>query len=616
MPGSNHQGIAADETGQSTWPQADLQSVSALFAQQCLRLGATTALSEKTRGIWRELSWADYGEQVRSLGLGLIDLGLQPGQVCAVMARPCAAWGIVAHAATGARGSVCGLYPSADLGALESALALCQPQFLFIQEPARLQTVCEMRERTGYPVHIVLINQVSNPLPPNVHSLLDLSRVGGNTEHAAWTHSVATIRARDVAVVATDTGTGGAPRAVAITHRAVLSAMDIMQALKPLSAQDRQLAFMPMAHVLSQVSYLYWPLITGAPVCFVEAGDTLLPDLRQVCPTIMISVPKVWERLRAEIQHAITDATNLGHRVADRALAGTARTGATAPHGSFAKLGPGNLVRRNIRRQFGLHRLQLAVTTGAAITPESLDWYKRLGIDLHDCYSSTESSGIACINRPGRQRIGSVGQVAPGMDLIVSRDREVLLRGPTLCQAYDNNPQSEQPSIRDGWLHTGDIGSIDGDGFLTVLGRLRNVIVTSAGEVLSPEVIENHLRVSPFVADALVIGDARPFLSALVLPEESALTDFARDQQLRYTDFGTLCADTTVVGLIQGEVDKVNGHLPESERIRAIIVVDHLLVLGSEHLSPTLKLKRHGLARRCADRIDALYDQSRVGPSG
>jgi len=267
-----------------------------------------------------------------------------------------------------------------------------------------------------------------------------------------------------------------------------------------------------------------------------------------------------------------------------------------------------------------LDQLQLAVTTGAAITSECLGWYKTLGIDLYDCYSSTESTGIACINRPGGHRTGSVGQAAPGLDLKLSIDGEVLLRGPTICEPYVNTPGSERPPIHGGWLHSGDAGSIDADGFLTLYGRLENVIVTSAGTALSPEAIENRLRGSPFVADVLVIGDARPFLTALVLPDESALVGFARGQGLRHTGFGSLCANPRIRALIQGEVDQVNRHLQDRECVQRICLIDHLLTVDSEHLSPTLKLKRRGLTQRYAEEIDALYAQSRVrqpkGPCG
>lgn len=614
-PGRQHDSVRdPDALGSAgEMPLATDTTVPMLFQQRSVLSGNRAAVAEKSRGIWRFLSWGEYGEQARAVGLALIGLGLRPGQTCAIVGRPSLAWAVTAHGIMGAGGIVCGLYPTTSPSEFEQALASCDARYLFVDDPAILRRIIDIRDAKGEPARIVLMREPRDTLPPDIMHLDALRDAGTRQDPQLWTRRIASLKSTDVALLAFSAGTYGPPRAAMITHRAIHGALRGLGALTSLSADDTQLAFLPMAHVVSQVGYLFWPLIDGARVHFVEAPDTLLQDLREVSPTVMIAVPKIWNRLRDEIERALASAGPVGRRAGQWALERNAdaleRT--CAPVGGSRKYSPtfgmDALIRANLRRQFGLSGLRAAVTNGAAITPGLLRWYWSLGVPLYECYSNTESAGIACINRPGSLRPGTAGRAPSGSTVRLSDQGEVLLQSPSAFSGYLNDPSATRLALRDGWLHTGDTGCIDPDGFLTLSGRLRDVLVTSAGRTLQPESIENRLRASRLVADAVIIGEGRPFLTALIVPEEETVIRFGQEHGLSFTSFGSLCRNPAVLALIAGEVDEVNRQLSDAESIRDFRLLDRFLSVESEHLSATLKLKRRKLSEQYRDAIETMY---------
>ncbi len=339
-------------------------------------------------------------------------------------------------------------------------------------------------------------------------------------------------------------------------------------------------------------------------------------NVREVAPTTFFAVPRIWERFYSGIAIRMKEATWIG-RMAYRWAVGIglkiaeAKLDGRAPS-TFQRLLfrlADFLVLDNIKRAIGMHRVRFAGTGAAPIAPDLIKWYRALGVDMREVYGQTENCGLAT-GMPDRIKLGTVGVGAPRTEVRISPEGEILLRGPHVFMGYLNNPQKTAEAVRDGWLHTGDVGFLDNEGYLKITDRMKDIIITAGGKNVTPSEIENQLKFSPYISDAVVIGDRRKFLSCLVMIDYENVAKYAQDNNVPFTDFASLCRTREVVELIGTEIEKVNQNFARVETIKKFRLIEQQLTAEDEELTPTMKLKRKFVNEKYRSLIDGMYAEA------
>ncbi|HEY9451928.1 MAG TPA: AMP-dependent synthetase/ligase, partial [Bradyrhizobium sp.] len=407
------------------------------------------------------------------------------------------------------------------------------------------------------------------------------------------------------------------------THRNLIFQAGAFRRIDPglaLRETDEALNFLPLCHVAERVGGYYISLALGSVMNFAESPETVPDNLREVQPTAFLAVPRVWEKFYSGIMIALKDATSfqnwmyrhalaIGNRVTEYKLQGD-----TPPLPlRLANCAAHYLVFRNIRRMLGLDRCRLAFTGAAPIAPDLIRWYLALGLDMREVYGQTENCGVATVMPPDRVKLGSVGKAAPWGEVMISPQGEILIRGDYLFSGYLNQPEKTAETIdAKGWLHTGDVGSIDNEGFVKITDRMKDIIITSGGKNITPSEIENQLKFSPYVSDAVVIGDKRPYLTCLLMIDQENVEKFAQDHDIPFTNYASLCRAPEIQGLIQREIEAVNVNFARVETIKKFFLIERQLTPEDEELTPTMKLKRSFVNKRYAAEIDAMYGERAV----
>ncbi|MFU8817160.1 MAG: AMP-dependent synthetase/ligase [Pseudomonadales bacterium] len=598
-------------------------TVSQLFWKRVTERGDKLALREKDFGIWNEYTWADWGEQARLVGLGLKSLGLERGDVCSVAAEVCKEWLFADLGIVGIGGVTNGVYPTDSAAQVEYLINDSGTRFYFAEDEEQLDKVLAVRERTPSLVKIIIfdtegLRHFHDDQCLSFDELLALGRDYAAQHAGTWERELQAAVADDLMILTYTSGTTGPPKGAMISQRNMLYMMRNLQQTYGIGERDEQLAFLPLAHVAGRMFYVFAVIESCSVVNLVESQETALQDQQEIAPTIHFAVPRVWEKQYSTVMIQLKDGTPLG-RLAYRTalsvgerLAGYRKAATRAPLalrllGAVLDL----LVLKNVRTLLGIDRCRWLSTAAAPIAPDLIDWYWALGRPMLEVYGQTECTGIATANRPGDLRVGSIGKATPGTEVILSEQGEILIRGPGVIRGYWNKPDKTAETFRDGWLHTGDVGRVDDDGFIYIIDRMKDIIITAGGKNITPSEIENQLKFSPYISDAVVIGDRRPYLSCLVMIDLENVTKFAQDHDVPFTNYASLCHAQPVRDLIWREIERVNARFARVETIKKFALIDQLLDPEDEELTPTMKLKRSVVNSKYASLIDSLY-----GPGG
>jgi long-chain acyl-CoA synthetase len=600
--------------GQDTLPK--------LFRHVVAERGDKVAMREKELGIWRAISWKEYGLRARHLGLGLVALGLQPRDVVSVLADNCPEWLYTDLGTLSVGGVTNGIYTTDSARQVEYIVNDSGTRFFFAENEEQLDKILEVRERCPELVKIIVYDteglhdfhddQVM-PLP----ALLDLGARYDREHPGAYDQMVEIAQNDDLAILVYTSGTTGPPKGAMLSHRSILFQLDYSDFITQLGEGDQQLSFLPLCHIAERTFTVFNPLRTGATVNFAESVDTVPDNIREVAPALFFAVPRIWEKFYSAVVLRMREATPLGKlayrwaigvgmRVAELKIAGKAPgTGLRLLHGIAHYL-----VLDNLRRSMGLHRARGAATGAAPIAPELIKWYMALGIDMREVYGQTENCGLATAMPNDHIRLGTVGVARPDTQVRISPEGEILLKGPHVFLGYLNQPDKTAETIVDGWLHTGDVGHMDADGFVTITDRMKDIIITAGGKNITPSEIENLLKFSPYVSDAVVIGDKRKFLSCLVMIDHETVAQFAQERNVPFTNFASLCRAQEVQDLIWSEIERVNRQLARVETIKTFRLIEQLLTPEDEELTPTMKLRRTFVNVKYKTLIDAMYAEA------
>ena len=589
-----------------------------LFWSRVTELQDKVVIREKDFGIWNEYSWADWGNYAKLVGLGLKALGLERGDVVSIASEINKEW-MFADLGSICIGAVCnGVYPTDAPNQVEYLITDSGTRFYFAEDEEQLDKVLEVRERTPTLQKIIIfdmegLRHLDDDMCMSFEALLEL----GHEQLAkddVWATEIDKAEPDDLMILTYTSGTTGPPKGAMISQSNMLFMMNTTRNALPMSESDRQLGFLPLAHVAGRMLYTFAVIESRSIVHLVENLETIAKDQQEVAPTVHFAVPRVWEKQFSQISIMQKEATWLGRRLYESALKIGERRAEyqlqekQVPWQIAALFAIANLwVLRNIRVLLGIQECRWLSTAAAPIAPDLIKWYWALGRPMYELYGQTECTGIGTSNVPGSLRIGSVGKAMPGVDVALGEDDEILLRGPGVIKGYWNQREKTADTIRQGWLHTGDVGRIDDDGFVYIVDRMKDIIITAGGKNITPSEIENQLKFSPYITDAVVVGDRRPYLTCLVMIDLENVTYYAQEHNVPFTNYTSLCHTQEVQDLVEREIENVNTRFAQVETIKKFRLIDQLLDAEDEELTPTQKLKRKVVNEKYADLISEMY---------
>jgi long-chain acyl-CoA synthetase len=605
-------------------PQAlPFETAHELFWQRVAELGDAPMMRQKDLGLWRAYSWREVGTIVSEVAAGLVHLGFQPGEAASVLANTSREWVWTDLAVLSAGGICNGIYPT---DAAAQVQYLCQDSasaYLFVEDDEQLDKFLEVRDALPAIRKVVVfdmegLGELGDPQVIGLDELRALGREHLRTHPGLIEQRRATRSSNDVAILVYTSGTTGRPKGAMITHAnlcAVLSGLS-SSLFEGMPEGGERIAFLPLCHIAERMIGEYIPIMRRSVTNFVENPETVFENLREVQPHVFFAVPRVWEKIYSQVMITLSEAG----RVQKLAYAWAVSVGGRVADCQAKQVAPGPwlalqhglanfIVLDNVRRMTGMSRVQMALTGAAPISPDLIRWYRSLGVPLREGWGMTETTGGGTVNPRKAPRPGSIGVPGPGLEMrIAEGTNEILLRGSNVILGYLNQPEKTAEAIdAEGWLHTGDVGRVDDDGYFYITDRMKDIIITAGGKNITPSEWENQLKFSPYVTDAVVIGDKRAFLTAIVMIDQENVERFAQERDIPFSNYASLTRSPEILELIQSEVDRVNKQFARVEQVKKFFLLDRQLTAEDEELTPTMKLKRKLVQTKYAEQIEAMY---------
>jgi long-chain acyl-CoA synthetase len=590
-----------------------------LLAEHAAGHGDAPAMSWKRDGAWQTLSWRDYRERVAEVAMGLAGLGIGKGDFVAIMATNRPEHVLADQGAVHAGATPSSFYFTLAPEQIQYVAGHCEAKVAVLEDRDMLKRWQELRDSLPALRYVVLLDGAADDDGPGVLGWDDLVRRGREAlaaDRSGFEELRGRVGPEDNATLLYTSGTTGPPKGVLLTHRNLLFECTALRRLTELDFEGSSVSYLPLAHIAERVLSIYVPLTLRTHVWFCPEPTQAVEYVREARPTLFFGVPRVWEKVRAGIDAKLEAEENERKRKIAQAALATGREvvrrqqkGEPVPFGLRARHAVlERLVLAKVRHGIGLDRCIFASSAASPLAVDVAEYFAALGLPLVEVYGMTETTGVATGNRPGKVKIGTVGPVLDGVEVRLADDGEVLVRGPVNTPGYFRQPEATAALIdAEGWLHTGDVGELDGDGYLKIVDRKKEMIITSSGKNLSPANIEGLLKEHPLIGQALVYGDDRPYVVALIVLDHELAPGWAARNGLGTADLAALAGDERVLAEIQLAVDGANQHLARIEQVKRFEVLPVEWTAESEELTPTLKLRRRIIHAKYAERIDALY---------
>jgi len=597
---------AATSTGAKT--------IAGLIPRTVAEFGDRTAIRCKRDGIWQDVSYAELGEIVQELGLGLIDLGMQPGERICILANTRPEWTYADMAATSAGLTVVPIYQTNSPEECLWVISDSEATAIVVEDDAQLQKIVEISEQVPNLRTVIVMapGSTDSPLALDAMTLDDVRARGRGKPAEELEARRAAVKPEDSFTFIYTSGTTGPPKGCVLSHGNYAAIIDMVGDAGEIQGDEVVYLYLPLAHSFALLVQLATFDLGGTLAYF--GGDTkqIVPELQEVKPTYLPSVPRVFEKIYTLAHGAIQAMEPAERERAEAAIAlgvkvrDMMNAGQEVPpelQGPFEEAD--ERLFKNVRAIFG-GNVRHATSGAAPIAKEILEFFWACGVPVLEGYGMTETATAATSSTVAEHKFGTVGKALPGVEVKIADDGEILIKGPNIFQGYHNRSDSTFGTIEDGWMHTGDLGSLDEDGYLSITGRKKDIIITAGGKNLTPANIENDLKQSRWISQAVMHGDARPYPVILITLDEEEMPIYAREHGLP-EDIHSLCNEPAVRELIQAEIDRANAKYAQVEQVKKFCILDHDLSQATGELTPTLKVKRNVVNEKYKDLFDSLY---------
>lgn len=600
----------------AVWPELTLPQ---MLREQARRKPTAIAIRQKDFGIWKPLSWSDYWQRACRVGLGLRALGLGVGGRVAIVSENRVEWLLTQLGAGTVGGVAVGVYSTSPAEEMGYVLEHADVELVVCEDQEQTDKVLQVAHRLPLLRRIVMMETKGlRSYPPAdrtcIVTFAEVEADGARreaVEFPALNAALDTQRLDDTGLMIYTSGSTGKPKGAMLSYRNMRGVAPGIADRLSMDAASVHLSYLPLCHVAEQMLSTFVPLYLGSQVNFGESIRTVQEDLREVAPTIFLGVPRIWEKLHASISIKMQEAGRLQQWLYRQALARCSPFLEKSP----AQYSAGErlthalwywLVLRALQNFIGLRRVRVAMTGAAPIPPDVVRYFRNLGVPLLEVYGLTESAGMIFGQHPDRVKVGTVGEPILGVEWKMGEAGELLVRGDMVFQGYYKNPDATADTVRDGWLHTGDVVA-EQDGRVRIVDRLKDIMITAGGKNLTPSEIENAVKGSPYVKECIVIADGRKFVSALIQLEFDTVGKWAESRRIAFTHFRSLAESPEVRELVQQEVSRANAGLAPVSQIKRF----HLLTKELDHddgeVTATMKVRRASIYRTYANEIERLY---------
>jgi long-chain acyl-CoA synthetase len=612
--------VRPGETNEEEPATTDHRTIVTLFREQVAQARTRTALRHHVGGTWRSLSWTEYGDAVREVAAGLIELGVGVGDRVALLATNLPEWHFADLGTLSAAAVTVPVYPTSAPGQVAYIVDHCDARVAFVENDEQLAKILDERAAMPKLERVVVFDEATpldDPFLVGLEELRALGRARLERHPAAIDERLRQIAPDDLATLVYTSGTTGPPKGAMITHANLVATIDAITAVVSIGPEDRFLSFLPLSHVAERVISNFGQIFSGGETWFARSFATVPEDLRACRPTVFFAVPRVWQKFHDTIFEELDTTTGLQRALVNRFLA----LGATKVCHEQDGL-PMNVLQRRmhqvldrlvgakVRARAGLDQARVLVSGAAPIHPDLLSRLHAVGLPVSEVYGQTEDCGPTTLNPPGRIRIGTVGPPLPGVRVRIAEDGEILVQGGNVCRGYYKNDAGTHELIDDeGWMHSGDVGRFDASGYLCVTGRKKDLIITAHGKNISPQEIEGRLQLEPIISEAVVLGDGRPYLTALLTLDADSMASWAEAHH-KSLNPEALASDPDVRAEIKASVGRVNDELSHVETIKKWRILPRDLTVSSGEMTPTLKVRRKTVGEQYKDLVDEMYAES------
>jgi long-chain acyl-CoA synthetase len=565
----------------------------------------------KQGGAWRATTWASYAREVRQAGRAMMALGLGKGATVGILGFNRPEWSIADLACMSAGGAPAGIYTTCSAEEVQYILHHAEAPIAFVEDEQQWEKIAAKRDELPKLKYVVTFKGVAKIADGLVLTWDEFLARGEDVAKTDFERVVDGLEPDDLATLIYTSGTTGPPKGVMLSHRNLAWTAAALNQVTGLTQNDVSLSYLPLSHIAEQMATIHGPVTNGACVYYAESIDKVPDNLKEVRPTLLFGVPRIWEKFNAGIAAKLAEAAGIkeklltwarwvGAEVNAARCAGRKPTRLMEAQYELAN----RLVFSKLKAALGLDRGRNFVSGAAPIGKEVLEFFASLDIPIQEIYGQSEDCGPTSFNLKGRTRFGSVGVPLPGVEVKIADDEEILVKGPNVFMGYYKDEEATNAALTDGWLHSGDLGKFDADGFLHIIGRKKDIIITSGGKNITPKNIEASLKNCPLVAEAVVIGDRRKFLTALIALDEDAAEKLARERGMSVTE---LHDNSAVREEIQKAVDATNRTLARVETIKKFAILPRNLTVEDGELTPTLKVKRRVVNENFAEQIESMY---------
>jgi long-chain acyl-CoA synthetase len=595
------------------------KTVPRVFRTTAQRYGDRVALRQKIYGLWHDISWRDYYNFSRYVGSALISMGLEKGDCVSIIGDNCPEWVIIDLGIQCAGGVAVGVYSTNAWPQVEYVIENSESKFFFVENEEQLDKWLNFRDNVPNLKKVIVwdlegLRHFKDPMVMTYEEILNTGREVLDQEPELIENRMDEVEPEDVSMLIYTSGTTGPPKGAMLTHSNMTWMGRAITSDNPMQGNDEVMSFLPLCHVFEQLFSVFGQITHGYTVNFIENLDTVTDNMREISPTVGYAVPRIWEKYLSAIYIRMSDATWFKKLVFGLALK-IGKKRATLNMG-FKRV-PLHLeaayqlanfaVFRKLKERLGFDRMRLAYSGAAPISPDVLLFFQSIGVNLMEGYGQTEGTGVTCVSRTGKVKFGKVGPPLSGTEVKIAEDGEILVRSPGVFKGYYKNPEATKEALKDGWLYSGDVGELDEDGYLKITDRKKDIIVTAGGKNITPQYIENKLKFSPYINDAVVIGDKRRFISCLIMIDEDNVVKYAQDNKIQFSTYKDLTQSPEITKLIQGEVDGVNETLSRVEQVKKFTILPKKLYEEDGEVTPTMKVKRKYVNEAFSDLIDAMY---------